>query len=45
MYRRSLSFDDVKKELLELTKTCLEVQLILDLINDSEQGIARRSND
>ncbi len=43
MYRRSLKFDDVKKELAELSKTYVEVERIIDLINESKRGIARRS--
>ena len=43
LYRRNLKFDDVLKELEALTKTCPEVQLILDLISESERGIARRT--
>jgi len=43
MYRRSLKFEDVKKELAKLAKIYLEVQRIIDLINESERGIARRS--
>lgn len=44
LYRRGLKFDKVKKELEKLAETCSEVQLILDLINKSDRGIARRSN-
>lgn len=43
LYRRGLKFDEVKKELLVLTETCPEVQLIIDSINESERGIARRT--
>jgi len=43
LYRRNLKFDEVIKELEELTKLCPEVQLILDLIHSSERGIARRT--
>lgn len=45
MYRRGLKFDDVKKELAELAKVCPEVQLIVDLIQASDRGIARRTAD
>jgi len=43
MYRRGLKFEEVKKALKALTETCPEVQLIIDLINKSQRGIARRS--
>ncbi len=43
LYRRNLKFDDVLSELETLAKTAPEVQLILDLINESERGIARRT--
>jgi len=44
LYRRGLKFDEVLKELELLTKTCPEVQLILDLIHNSDRGIARRTS-
>lgn len=43
MYRRGLKFDDVKKELENLALICPEVQLIINLIKESERGIARRT--
>lgn len=43
MYRRNLKFSEVIKELEALAQSCPEVQLILDLIAQSERGIARRT--
>lgn len=45
LYGRNLKFDIVLEELNKLVKTCPEVQLILDLIAESERGIARRAID
>lgn len=43
LYMRGLKFDQAKEELAALAKECPEVRLIIDLINESKRGIARRT--
>jgi UDP-N-acetylglucosamine acyltransferase len=43
LYSSGLKFDEVIKQLKHLTETCSEVQSMLDLIEKSDRGIARRT--
>lgn len=42
MYRQGLAMEAMKTQLVELTKETPEVQMIIDLINNSKRGIVRK---